>query len=48
MFTVTDGYVVWQTSGGEWIAVFKLILGGIVSFFVWFGLFFQVFFFFLI
>lgn len=30
MFAVTDVYVVWLTLGGEWISVFKLILGGTV------------------
>lgn len=33
MFTVIDVDLVWLTSGGEWIPGFKLILGGIGSFF---------------
>lgn len=36
MFTVTDVDLMWLTSGGEWISVFKLILGGIRSFFFFF------------
>lgn len=34
MFTVADVFVVRLTSGGERISVFKLIRGGIVSFFL--------------